>query len=131
MGWSNIVIEAYCFGEKKDNKYPCGQRYPTVFCLQSGHCPHFAYAKSSEREAAWFVPLHLLIWDRVKSVSGTIRDNLTWYVWHRWFFKKQWAEFKEHVKTHTVECPEWDKQLEESKDKFPEWFEKAKKEENQ
>lgn len=125
--WTNIVIEAFCFAkEDKNGKYPCGQMAPSTFCLQNGHCPHFAYADSNEREAAVFVPLHLILWDRIKCISEEAYWKLKWHCWDRWFWDK--GKFKQYIKNHRGECPAWDKHLEKEEQDFSKWFSKAKSE---
>lgn len=127
MGWGYIVIEGHCVGSwDRDGKCPCGQRYPTDFCLLCGHCPHFGYTTSNEREAVWFVPLRLIIWDRIKSISDDVWNKITWHIWNRWFFQKKWKEFMSSIKVG--ECPAFDKAKQKSEDKFPGWLEKAKRE---
>ena len=126
MSWNNIVIEGVCFAEEKDGKYPCGQKYPTVFCLENGHCPHLGYSESDERGASWFVPLRLIIGDRIKMWLERFTEKIIWYFWERWFWEKKWQEFRVNMKV--TECPAWDAQIKKSKDKFPEWFKVAKAE---
>ena len=121
--WRHIVIEGFCFAQ--DKEYPCGRSAPTLFCLENGHCPHFAYAESNEREASLFVPLHLIIGDRIKAIGEELYWKLHWYFWGRWFFKEKQAEFREYVKTHTAKCLAWDTQLKRAKSNFPKWYAKA------
>ena len=124
MGWSNIVIEGLCFGEKTEGKYPCGQRWPTAFCLSNNHCPHFAYSDSTERDAAIFVPLRLIIWDRIKSLGYDAWSKLTWYLWHKWFYSDDWIN-----EIPAGKCSDLDQYLKQADARFPLWFEQAKKEE--
>lgn len=127
--WRHIVVEGYCFAKTGGNKKPpCGNETATTFCLSNGLCPHFAYAKSSEREAAYWVPLRLILWDRFRYGAGNSWDWIRWQVWDRWFWKQRNAEFIASVERHTVKCPEVDSQLQKAKDEFPKWFEVAKKE---
>ena len=49
MGWTNIVVEGFCFGE-----FICGKECPDACCLDKGGCPFFGYASSTERDAAFF-----------------------------------------------------------------------------
>lgn len=126
MGWSNIVIEGHCLASWGKDRSPCGQSYPTAFCLLSGHCPHLGYTVSSERDAALWVPIRIIVWDRIKIIADDLWNKVSWYVWHRWFFKKKWAEFRKNIKV--AECPAFDKAKQKSEDKFPKWLEKAKKE---
>lgn len=126
--WHHIVIEGYCFAsvEHPIEKPPCGQRSVSPFCLLNNVCPHFSYCDSNEREAALFAPLWAIMWDKIKCWVEELYWKLRWYFWGKWFSEKEWKRFKEYMKTHTGECPAWDEQLKQAKDKFPEWFEKAK-----
>lgn len=126
--WSHIVIEGYCFGiiNNPSREPPCGQKAISSFCLLNGMCPHFSYCDSNKREAAIFVPLWAIIWDKIKCGVEGFYWKLRWYFWGRWFFQKEWREFEEYMKAHTGECPAWNEQLTEAKDKFPDWFREAK-----
>jgi hypothetical protein len=131
MSWNNICIEGLCFGNSKDDKYPCGQKYPTVFCLEKGHCPHFAYSESSERDAAYFVPLRLILWDRFKSAIEGLSTSLNWFFWGQlWFNQKKIQKFLDNIGTATREnCPgvaKWEDSREKADKDFVSWLERTK-----
>lgn len=122
--WRHIVIEGYCLGNDPPN-IPCGRHTVSSFCLQNRHCPYFYYTDSNEREASWFVPLHLVIWDRIITLIGPLQFALSWYLWGRWFLKKDLNKLKESPRF--TECPEWDTSWEEETHKeFPKWLEEVK-----
>jgi len=116
--WRHVVVEGYCFA--KDN--PCGYGVVSSKCLANGHCPHFAYAESNEREAAYFVPLHLIAYDKLKYwVTEGLYWTLRWWLWDRLRFnRKKMEDFINSIPS--ARCPAWDNQLEEAKEKFPEWI---------
>ena len=130
--WNNIVIEAFCFGESKDGKYPCGLRYPTAFCLENGHCPHFYYSESSERDATIFVSFRLIVWDRLLTCFEVIRSWLYWYLWGcLWFNKRKTQRIMDSIGSSKAgEFPEIDNMYQEAIDEFPEWIDKARAEWN-
>lgn len=121
--WSYIVIEGICLGTRDgiDKLSPCGNRAPSPFCLKSGHCPHFAYTTSNEREAAFYVPLRLIIWDKLKDWLKQTGDDIRWQLWGRWHYDKDWVK-----KMPTAECPAWDNYLEKARQGFPQWLAGAK-----
>jgi len=113
--WSHLVIEGHCFALTEEP--PCGKPGISEFCLTNGHCPHFYYASSNEREAALFVPLGLILADRL---GARIRDGLwtlKWHLWKRWRYNDDWLD-----NIAVVECPGWEKQLADETDKFEEWL---------
>ena len=120
LRWVHVVIEGYCFAE--DN--PCGYNGISYRCLENGHCPHFAYAESNERDASFFVPLHLIIFDRIKGIYDEINHKVRWYSWGKWFYDKDW-----YKKIPVVKCSEWEERLKKAEDEFPEWY--AKREMNE
>lgn len=127
MGWSHIIIEGICAGSwNKDGECPCGQSYPTDFCLLNGMCPHLGYTSSNEREASWFVPLRLILWDRLKSMTENVWSKLTWYIWDRWFFKKKWAKFRDNIKVAKSPTA-FDKAQQKADTEFSKWLPKALK----
>ena len=115
--WRHVVIEGYCLARDK----PCGYETVSWRCLQNGFCPHFAYTGSNEREAAFFAPLHLILWDRIRVwLAEELWGNLCWWFWDSlWFNRRKTQEFFDNIPI--VESPEWDKMLQEAKDKFSEW----------
>lgn len=122
--WRHVVLEGFCFGDIEGTERPCGKQSVSSFCLANGKCPHFAYADSNEREAALFVPMWDIIWDRIKSGTENFYWKARWYLWNKWCFHKTW----EDMEAHTTECPAWDSALKDAQDKFPEWLEKVTKE---
>ena len=132
MVWNNIVIEGFCNADSKEGKYPCGQKYPTVFCLENGHCPCFMYAESTEREAAYFVPFRLILRDRLASVWESVTSRLNWIFWGQlWFNRRKVQAFFNSIPTVTRDdspvVAEWEDSLAEAKDDFTEWFNKTDK----
>ena len=118
MMWKHIILEGFCFGEK-DSYRPCGRGFVSTFCLGNGHCPHFAYAEVEEREVAQYVPLWLILWDKMQ-------DMVTEFYWNlrdRFFsLREPRATFLEHVEKNIVKCPAWEISQAEAEDKFPEWL---------
>lgn len=127
--WRHVVVEGYCFGDFKDNEAPCGRAAVSSFCLSNGLCPHFAYTRSDEREASAWVPLPLILKDRIRAFLGDAGDKIKWWLWDKWFFKKKWAEFMEYAHAHTAECPVWDDTRDKANAQFPKWLKKAKEDE--
>ena len=130
MSWNNIVIESFCFGESKDDKYPCGKRYPTALCLEEGHCPHLGYSESSERGAAKFVPFRVILWDRLSTWTYDFGWKLRWIFWDQlWFNQRKMDKFFDSIGSVSSEdCPglkEFEAEEKKSVDEFPIWFEKA------
>lgn len=132
MGWNNIVIEGFCNGTVTNGKYPCGQEYPTVFCLENKVCPCFMYSESTEREAAYFVPFRLILWDRFISVWESITSQLSWIFWGQlWFNRRKVQAFFNNIPTVTRDdsqvVAEWEDSLTEANDDFVEWLNKTDK----
>lgn len=132
MSWTNICVEGFCFGGKDENgNYPCGRSCPSHLCLENGHCPHFAYAKTTERQVAHYPPLHLILWDRLGIWGEEIYGKLMWYLWD-WlpFNQRKVRERLNSISSiSSKECPalaEIEKEKAEAASKFPEWFEVAK-----
>jgi hypothetical protein len=66
MSWRHVVIEGYC-------DHPCeggiGPRCLIHGLIEGGEkerCSKFSWASSDEREAAYFAPLLLVLWDRFR-----------------------------------------------------------------
>jgi len=71
--WGHVVIEGYCFAG-----FPCGKTSPDSECIRPDrNCPGFAYCESNEREAAYFVPLSLILWDRARKFGRWV-DGWWW-----------------------------------------------------
>ncbi|MDO9333786.1 MAG: hypothetical protein Q7T57_04615 [Dehalococcoidales bacterium] len=98
--WNYIIVEGYClgswgYGDTEQGKCPCGKESVSEFCLCNDleqKCPFLGYTKSSVREAAWTVPLHLLIKDKLFELGSTVVRYITWNCLHRWFYDKGWFE---------------------------------------
>ena len=118
--WSHVVIEGFCFADTQDGVYPCGRNYPSTLCLGNtqGRCPHFAWADSDEREAASFVSLRLIIWDRLLLFKEDAYRKLQWWFWDKRFFDFE----KEMAKYKSEPCPEWDEKQEKATAEFQEWI---------
>jgi hypothetical protein len=131
--WNNVVVEAFCMGKEKKGKYPCGRRYPDAFCLgrDAGHCPHFAYSDSTEREAARFVPFRVILWDRILTWWEEAGNKVSWIFWDQlWFNRRKVDAFFDNIKVISDDDPsmaEFNKRNKECEDLFPAWLEEAKK----
>ena len=123
MIWSNVVVEGYCFADSKDDKYPCGHTAPSSFCLENGHCPHFGYAESTERDAAFFVPLRLIVKDKMRSIGESLYWKLRWWLWVKWHYNPNWLE-----KIPIAEDTTWEEDQERCNLLFPGWFAETEKE---
>lgn len=122
MGWNHVVIEAFCLArEDADGKYPCGESCPSSTCLPEGHCPHFAWAKSNEREASLFVPLWMILKDKTVAFAGETWGKITWFAWGQWFHDPNWID-----KYPVVTCPEIDKMEIANASRFALWREKCR-----
>ncbi len=127
--WSIIAIEGFCFGESKDERYPCGQKHPTSFCLSNDLCPHLAYSETSERDVALFVPIYQVLWDRIKLYFEKATGSLEWIFWEQlWLQQKKTKEFFESIKPSLENCPsfkEWEEKLDRANVEFGSWLKKA------
>ncbi len=119
--WNHIVIEGLCFA---DDPNPCGREISN-FCLKHGHCPYLGYTSSNEREAAYFVPLVLIIKDKLAGWWEDITSKVSYYLWYRWH--KSWYDNLDNLPT--TELPEWDEKMNRKRSEFANWIEEAKKEE--
>ncbi len=123
MTWRHIVIEAYCGGEE-EHTYPCSRRIG-VHCLSAGLCPWLGYCKSSEREAAYWAPLRLIVWDKLREKLANLWRKVRWWAWDKWGHEKRWAKIMSDITV--VDDPETqEKRI--NKD-FPAWLEKMLAEE--
>jgi len=136
--WNNVCVEGFCFGEQDDNNdYPCGKKYPTAFCLSNKHCPHFGYSETTERDVAHFVPIRIIIWDRLKVwITETAYWKLRWWFWDcLWFNRRKTGEFFKNIPVATAEnnllIKEMEKEDAKLAEKFKKWLPKAVKEENE
>jgi hypothetical protein len=119
IGWRHIVVEGFCLSQ--EDRPPCGNNGISPFCLENGHCPHLAYSKSDEREAAHYVPLDLILIDKTSAILDDWKWKLKWYLWLRW--KKEPLMIDS---LPTAVCPMWDKQLKKADNDFPKWLRKQK-----
>lgn len=123
--WRHIVIEGYCFGEGESGSYPCGRPAVSSFCLAAEMCPYFGHCDSNEREAAYFVAWHEVLWDKLKGAGRNLWWMLPWYIWGRWHTKglEEWQE-----SLPVVDCPAEGERQKKAGADFPGWYSKAKAE---
>ena len=132
--WTNVCIEGHCLADGDD--CPCGRHVPSPFCLgngKTGHCPHFGWTDTTERDAAKFVPIRLILKDKVIIWATNIRDRLEWIFWGQlWFNRRKIDEFFKNIKVATPEnCPtvaKLEAEQKKNEEKFKKWFAKARKE---
>jgi len=125
--WSHIVAEGYCFGKEGSD---CGRNVPSCFCLGdgiNGYCPHFAWSDSTEREAAHFVPLLLILKDRMLELSSIAWSNVHWWLWdHLWFNRKKVMDSLNNISVATASnspvVAEWEDNQTKNEDAFKVWF---------
>ena len=107
--WTNLCIEAFCFGDKDDNgNYPCGRDCPSHLCLENGQCPHLGYSKTTERDVAKFPKLRLILWDRIGIYTDDLYWKLRWWFWDcLWFNRRKVDAFFDSIGYASSEdCPE-------------------------
>ena len=127
MMWNTVCIESFCFGEQDDKgNYPCGKPYPTHLCLKNSMCPLLMWADTTEREVASFVPLRLLMYDRLLLILHDVYDTLHWVLWGQlWFNKRKVDAYLSSIPVASPNDPivkDWDDSVKEQTDKFAEWF---------
>lgn len=128
MSWTNLCLEAFCFGDTdKQGNYPCGKNCPSYLCLENGHCPHFAYSETTERDVARFPKLRLIIWDRLGIWANDVYWKLRWWFWDcLWFNRRKVRKFFDDIKPiSSKDCPllaEYENGLKRNQQKFQEWF---------
>ena len=130
MSWTNICIEAFCFGNTDNNNYPCGRYCPSHLCLEHGQCPHLGYAKTTERETAEFVPIQYIIKDRIMTWADEVYSKLRWWLWDSLpFNRRKTDKFFDNIEYASSEdCPELAEfEAEETQNEmdFKEWFRKV------
>jgi len=133
--WTYVVIEGHCFGEEDENGHnPCGVDVPSPRCLgngKSGMCPHFAWTPETEREAAFFVPIKLILKDKFIGLCHHIWDKIEWYAWGQlWFNRRKVREFFDNIEVVDDTNPSvqrWLKQQDKSQTQFEKWLPKVKK----
>jgi hypothetical protein len=134
MSWNTLAIESFCFADQVGDKYPCGQECPTHFCLGDkdfGMCPHFAWGETNEREVAVFVPLRLLIWDRIKIWSRDFTDHIVWLMWGSlWFNRRKVDDFFDSIPVVSAKdspvVAQWDENHRLRMLEFTSWIQSAK-----
>lgn len=126
-------MEAFCFGCTDDNgNYPCGRNCPSHLCLENGHCPHFAYSKTTERMVAHFPPIRLIVKDRLRIWFSSLYWKIRWIFWDSlWFNRRKTMNYFKNIPVATAkdtpELAKYEAEQEEDKVKFTNWFEKVKK----
>ena len=129
MSWNNICIEGFCFGERIHNKYPCGNTYPTTFCLKNGICPHLGYGETTERDVATFVPFYLILKDRIAAWAEDFYWTIRSLLWDSlWFNRIKVDEFFNSLKkTSRPDTYEVDQMLADNAEAFKTWIVEANK----
>jgi len=134
MYWTNVVVEGFCFAQDDSGRAPCGRDVPSPFCLgtgSAGRCPNFYYSDSTEREAAQFPPLRLILKDRLVIWTHNVWWKIRWFFWDQlWFNRRKVDEFFKSIPVIKAgECPEIDEWEQEIHDhaKFDVWFAEVKK----
>jgi hypothetical protein len=132
MSWTNLCIEAFCFGDKDNGNYPCGRDCPSHLCLENGHCPHLGYAKTTERDVARFPKLRLILWDRIGIYTDDLYWKLRWWFWDcLWFNRRKVEKFFDSIRCVSSEdCPqlaEFEDEKKQNAIDFKEWFSKVGK----
>jgi hypothetical protein len=131
--WTNVCVEGHCLA--LGDICPCGRTAPSPFCLGNGRigsCPHYGWSDTTERNAAKFVPLRLILWDKLKIYWENACFQLEWWFWGQlWFNRRKDEEFFKDIKVMSDDDPimvAWHKEEEKAQQKFEKWFVKAKKE---
>ena len=117
--WSHVVIEGFC--DEENGRHPCGKSAVSDFCLLKGGCPHFHWAGSNEREAAQFVPLRLIVEDKLRNRLSELYWWSRWLLWDKWRYDPSWIE-----RVPIAECPPVHGQvMDNARRQFPEWLKKV------
>lgn len=128
MHWSNICIEGFCFADEDSNgNAPCGRNTTSHLCIENGHCPHFYYSETTERDVARIPKLRLILKDRLVTLFGDLWDSITWIFWNQlWFNQRKTREFFNNIQTISAEdCPalaEFEESQQKASKSFVEWF---------
>jgi hypothetical protein len=125
MSWTNLCVEAFCFGDTDENgNYPCGRDCPSHLCLKNNYCPHFAYAETTEREVALFTPMKFIIKDKIGIWAEVLYWKLRWWFWDRlWFNRRKVEDSLNNIGTISNEdCPMLVEMEDENKSEFENWF---------
>jgi len=132
--WTTISVEAFCGGNSDDNgNYPCGRDCPSHLCLENNICPHFAYAKTTEREVAMFPPLRLILWDRIGIWGENTYWKLRWWFWGSlWFNRRKTQRFFGEIEIvsskDSLVIAEMEEEDRKADEEFKEWFRKVNEE---
>jgi len=132
--WTYVVVEGHCFGDEDENgNNPCGRNVPSPFCLGNGsqkHCPHFAWTSdATERDAAFFVPLRKIIWDKFRAwVAEDVYWKLHWWFWGKWTYDDSWINDIKVISDDDPIMQHFHEEERKAQVKFEKWFPKAKKE---
>jgi hypothetical protein len=84
MKWTHVTLEAYCDSPVNNELALCGRDAPCSDCLKDGGCPYLLTGDATLREGAEFVPLRLIIWDRIKRWFENTISLLRWIGWDRY-----------------------------------------------
>jgi len=130
--WTYVVVEAHCFGdEDEDGNNPCGRNVPSPFCLGNGstkHCPHFAWSDAKERDAAFFVPLRKIAWDKFRAwITEDVYWKLHWWFWGKWTYDDSWMGDIKVISDDDPSMKKWNDEQAKAQRDFDKWFPKAKK----
>jgi hypothetical protein len=124
MRANNICLEGYCIAVDP----PCKQKQPNSFCLQNNLCPYFIYAETTEREVAEYVPLYLILIDRLRNALAELQNRMSFFIWHTLKLQnkriKEINEFFDNIPS--APCPEF-AELEDQEAEFKVWFEQVGK----
>ena len=132
--WTYVVVEGHCFGEEDENgNNPCGRNVPSPFCLGNGsqkHCPHFAWTSdATERDAAFFVPLRKIVWDKFRAwIHEDVYWRLHWWFWGKWTYDDSWLDEITVIGDDHPSMKKWNEEMAKAQKAFEKWFPKAKKE---
>lgn len=131
--WTHVVVEGHCFGDEDENgNNPCGRRLPSPFCLgngKTGHCPHFAWSDAEERDAAFFVPLRKIVWDKLRAwITEDVLPKFQWWFWGKWTYDDSWLDEIKVIGDDDPYMKKWKEQQRKQNKKFVKWFPKAVKE---
>lgn len=120
--WTTIDIEGHCFAEGGG----CGDDTPSPKCIRNGHCPHFAYSITNDRDVAYFVPFRYLLWDRIKTWLCAIGTQLSWWFWGQlWFNQRKVRKFFDNIPGVSAKdsdvLSEWESGQGKAEVKYKEW----------
>lgn len=123
--WTLLICEAYCSVD--GDTCPCGREAPSSFCLGDGQdrrCPYFSWVESDAREAASFVPIYVIVWDRIKRGFLDVVDTCSWWLWYKWMNHVMSIPVVKCTDPYAIKYRAEQAKL---KKCFASWFSKAKK----